>query len=78
MLWPTAARLLAVLPRRHLRQKERETVAISMAESSGRRAIPVAISIAESGGGSREGWKNRGVGGVAWQAVVVNEGRIVH
>ena len=30
------------------------------------------------GGGSREGWKNRGVGGVAWQAVVVNEGRIVH
>ena len=30
------------------------------------------------GGGSREGWKNRGVGGVAWQAVVVNDGRIVH
>ena len=26
--------------------------------------------------GSREGWKNRGVGGVAWQAVVANDGRV--
>ena len=41
-------------------------------------AVMFGISRYREGGGSREGWKNRGVGGVAWQAVVVNDGRIVH